>query len=886
MNAPKTIGMLLLCCSFYLVSAAQVAVISGTVVDSTGNQQMKDASVVLLRAADSAFVRFTPVQADGSFKLARIPYGSYLLQLSFMGFETRYLPIHPDRPEAHLDTIYLAPQVYHLDDIVIRQPPVVIRNDTVEFNAGSFPTRAYAVLEELLKKLPGVQVGPDGNIKVNGVTVERFLVDGVPFFGGNVQTASRNLPADIVDKVQVYDASSDQKAFNGFDNGAKQKTVNVIIKKNKRKGYFGNAMAGAGTGDTYSAGLSMNRFNGDQQLSMVAQANDINAQQKSVGPAAASPTVSPGINHLGSIDLNYRDKWNSKTLAYGNYSYAHQHTSFEQDSHTQNFFPGDSVTLNNQTGNNLRTGEQHRINFNIDTRPDSFNTIMLRPTVNYSRSSSNDSRQIFLTDKNSADSIYRSDNNRTISTEQQSAGGSASYMHRFRKPSRTFSVDVSVNSGKTRNESTSHTLTTFLAETPAMAQLDQRNTTEVSNTTINPIISYTEPISQNQAIELNYKYRYNLSDANSQVFHLNDNSHLYDQPDSLQSNHFKNLYQTHQFGLNYRLDNKGWHVVAGMGVENDQLNGNNITQDTLLRARYFSVTPSVNASWGLSRTEKLQFSYNGMPLALSVDQLQPVQSTTDSLFILKGNPHLVQPYMHNASLSYNLTFKTQRMFSVILNMGSVRNAVQYAVYQLPSGAQVSTPVNLNGTYNVSSSISYSTPLKSMKSSINLLTNFSYQHTPVILNGETSNTKTSGIGESISWQGQISEQFDYYVNSMTNFFKVHYDQVSTNYFTEQLTANARYYYNDWVFNMALYYVYNDNLTPGFKKGIPLLSPAISRQLFKNHAGEIKLSANDLLQQNLSISRITTANTIKDTRTSVRQRYVMLTFTYNFRSFKGK
>jgi hypothetical protein len=177
-------------------------------------------------------------------------------------------------------------------------------------------------------------------------------------------------------------------------------------------------------------------------------------------------------------------------------------------------------------------------------------------------------------------------------------------------------------------------------------------------------------------------------------------------------------------------------------------------------------------------------------------------------------------------------------------------------------------------------------MKKMKSTLNLLTSFNYQHTPVLLNDIKSSTRSSGVGESISWQGHISEQFDYYLSSMTNFFKVHYDMISTNYLTEQLTANARYYYHDWLFDLSLYYLYNNNLAPGYKKGIPLLSPAISRRVFKNHAGEIKLSANDLLEQNLNVSRTTTANTIKDTRTSVRQRYVMVSFTYNFRSFKGK
>jgi len=886
MNVVKTIAMLMFCCSFYLVSTGQVATISGVLQDSNGNQQMTGASVVLLKAADSAFLRFTPVQSDASFKLARVPYGNYLLQISFLGFETRYLPIHPDHPELHLDTISMAPQVYHLGDIVVRQPPVIFRNDTVEFNAGSFPTRAYAALEELLKKLPGVQVSPDGNIKVNGVTVERFLVDGVPFFGGNSQVATKNLPAEIIDKVQVYDASSEQKVFNGFDNGPKQKTVNVVIKKNKRKGFFGNIMAGAGTSSTYNAGLNVNRFNDNQQLSMVAQANDINSQAQSIMPAGGPPQISPGINHLGSVDLNYRDKWGAQTLVYGNYSYARQRNSYDQTSHTQNIFPDDSLTLNNQVSNNIRTSERHRFNFSIDTRPDSLNTIMIKPNISYSTSTSTDSHQSVLTGKDITDSIYRSDNHRMLSITQQSAGSNLSFMHRFHKPSRTLSIDVSLNSNQTKNNSTSNTLTTFLSEIPAEVRMDQRNETKATTTTINPVVSYTEPLGHNQAMEFNYKFRYNNSDVNSQVFRLNEDSHLYNLPDSLQSNHFKNLYQTHQLMLNYRLNNKKWHVVAGIGVERDRIKGNNITRDSLVYAKYYSVTPSVNATWGLSAMQRLQLNYTGMPLALSVEQLQPVQSTVDSLFIQKGNPHLVQPYMHNANLTYTFTVRSERMLSIIVNMGSIRNAIQYAISQLPSGAQVSMPVNLNGTYNGSASISYGFPMKTMKSSLNLLTSFNYQHTPVLLNEVKSSTKSSGIGESISWQGHIAEQFDYYISSITNLFNVHYDMVSTNYLTEQLTANARYYYHDWMFDLNLYYVFNNNLAPGYKRSIPLISPAVSRRVFKNHAGEVKLSVNDLLEQNLNVSRITTANTIRDTRTSVRQRYVMVSFTYNFRSFKGK
>lgn len=882
----------LVCACGLTAFAQRNGTIKGCLKDSVSNQVLKDASVVLLHPTDSTLVQFTLSKDDASFALTSVAFGNYLLQISFQGFETVYKPVvlTQAHPLLNFDTIYLRLQVHDLGNVTVGELPIQIKKDTVMFNAGSFKTRPYAALEELLKKIPGMQVEPDGSIKMNGEAIQQLLVDGKPFFGGDPQTATKNLPADIVDKVQVYNASSDQKAFTGFDNGSKQKTINITIKKNKRKGDFGNVVAAGGSQSTYNTGINLNHFNGSQQLSLIAQSNNINSLGINMGSTGDNMAGMSGINRASTVGLNYRDQWGKNTSAYGSYTFSHQHTTSNQDARIQNIFPGDSSTLNNQSSAGISNNDTHRMYFNIEEKLDSANSLLFRPNVSVREGNNVAAQQSLLTGKNADDTIYQSTHHSTSTNKQQSVGGSLLFRHLFKKKFRTFSVDLNVSASNTDNNGYNNTQTDYFTPRAYTNRLDQHFVNSTRNTVINPTISYTEPIAAGQAIELVYKYRYNNSNASNQTFQYNTSSQKYDVLDSLQSNHFENVYHTHNMTVNYRFDYKKYHITAGAGVQADRLKGNNITKDSSLQQHYFSVTPSVLMNYYFKQSKNLQFNYNGTPSTLSIQQLQPVQATADSLYIQKGNPHLKQPFTHNFSLSYNtLNMATQRMFSVSLNASITRNAVQNAITQLPNGAQVNTPVNINGTYFLYANVNYSMPLKRLKSTVNFLTTVNYQQTPAILNNEINNTRTSTIGEGINWQTNISDRLDLSLSAATNYNIVHYAQQQgqqTNYLTEQLRGNILYYYKSWTFSTNFYYTFNNSLPAGFKKGVPLVSPAVARQFFKNKAGELRLSVFDLLNQNIGISRSTTANTIQDTRSLVRSRYVLLSFTYNLRRFGGR
>lgn len=869
--------------------AQKKGIIKGHLKDSVGNQILSNASIVLLQLPDSSVVHFVISQRDASFTIANIVPGEYALQIKMLGFETWYkqVTISKEAHEVDLRSIFLLLQPHDLGTVTVKDFPVQLVKDTLLFNASSFKTRPYAALEELLRRLPGLQVSPNGVIKVNGEVIQQILVDGKPFFGGDPRIAIKNLPADIIDKIKVYNASD--KELTGLEGSNKQKTINVTIKKNKRKGSFGNITTGVGTQETYNTGATMNHFNNAQQLSLLAQANNVNMQDMNEAADRNGGNGMSGINSTLLAGLNYRDTWSKNISAYGSYMFNHQQTQNDQDLNIQNIFPGDSSTFNVQKTNGKSNTDLSRVNFNIEVNLDSFNSLIYRPNISFQKNNSINTQESVLTGKNDTDTIYNSRIHSNISIDQQVEANNLIYRHRFKKKLRLFSANVNINANKNVSNAYNITNTKYISPSISTSGLNQHSINSTNNITYNTELSYTEPIIGNQFIVMSYKYLYQENRALNQTFHFNGITQKYDYIDTLQSNHFENTYQTHHASVNYRLENKRYHLSAEVGLQTDKIRGNNITKDSLLQHRYYNITSLMSAFYNFSETKNIQLTYSGIPSMLSVQQLQPVQTTRDSLYIQQGNTQLKQSYQHNISISYNETgVRNQHFLSLSLNGNITHNTIQNSVTQLLNGIQISKPVNLNGAYNLSASFNYGVPLHSLQSTINFLTNLNYQHTPVLLNGETNKTISSNIGQSVNWQTDIGEKISFFLDAALNYTSVQYNlrRQTIHYFTAQIQGNIFYSLTNWSFGTQFYYIFNNTLPAGFSKTVPLLSPTISSRLFRNRAGELKLAIFDLLNQNVGISKTTTFNTIQDMKSLVRSRYAMLTFTYNIRRFNSK
>ena len=346
--------------------AQNTATLKGKLIDSVGKQALKDASITILEAKDSTLDVFGLAKADGSFIVEKISFGEMIVMIKFQGYEAYTKNVNFSKANASVDlgTIYLRLAANDLGEVTVTQSPITIKKDTVQFNASSFKTKPNAVMEDLLKKLPGVQVEADGTVKAQGENVQRILVDGKRFFGDDPKLATKNLPPDMIDKIQVFDALNDQSAFTGFDDGNRIKTINITTKKDKRKGYFGRAILGGGSDSEegrYDNSVNLSYFNGDRQLTFTGQANNVNKQNFGAqdlfgggggggrtivvagggrGGGGGATNNSGGIIRTLAAGLNYKDIWGKKTEVSGSYFFNDMQTLREQNSFTQNLIPG------------------------------------------------------------------------------------------------------------------------------------------------------------------------------------------------------------------------------------------------------------------------------------------------------------------------------------------------------------------------------------------------------------------------------------------------------------------------------------------------------------------------------------------------------------------
>lgn len=896
--------------------AQSTATLKGKLVDSVGKQTLKDASITVLEAKDSTLDVFGLAKADGSFVVEKISFGEMIVMIKFQGYEAYSKKINFSKANASVDlgTVYLRLAANDLGEVTVTQSPISIKKDTVQFNASSFKTKPNAVLEDLLKKLPGVQVETDGTVKAQGENVQRVLVDGKRFFGDDPKLATKNLPPDMIDKIQVFDALNDQSAFTGFDDGNRIKTINITTKKDKRKGYFGRAVLGGGSDSEegrYDNSVNLSYFNGDRQLTFTGQANNVNKQNFGAqdlfggggggrtiviaggggrGGAGGATNNSGGIIRTLAAGLNYKDIWGKKTEVSGSYFFNDMQTTREQNSYTQNLIPGnpDSSIFNSQLNNSVTKNRNHRINFNIEHQFDSANSLIIRPNISFQETESATDVTTFSTRGTS-----KNLNNSLASTDRSNSGYNASleatFRHRFKKKGRTYSIAFnpgqSVNDGNTTNYSINNF---FNTTTPYADTINQIGVTNRDSKTMNATFSYTEPIGKNQIIEFNYNFNSNVNNSGTKTFAFNKANSQYDIVVPNLTNVFENTFNSNRVTLNYRLQNAKYNFSIGSGIQVGDLISKNLSKDSSITQNFVNFFPTMNFRYDFSRTKNLRIFYNGRTGQPTAQQLQPVVDNSNPLNITTGNPNLKQQFIHTFRILFNsFDVVTHKIFFATINANFTANDIQNSTTYLPNGAQFTMPVNLSGTYNINAFLNYGFPLKKPKSNINLGVNLSRSQSQTLVNALSNYTRSTIAGFNASWTTNIKEGFDmnFSSNSSVNFARYTLQsQQNGDFFTQTFVAEPTVYTKSgWVFSTDFRYIKNTGRADGFNTNIPLWSASIAKQLFKKKEGELKLYVFDLLNQNQSLTRNVTGNTIQDVSTVVLKRYFMISFTYNLRSF---
>ena len=881
-----------------LLSAQSTGVISGKLMDTVGKQPLRSASISIIDAADSTVMVFGLSKDKGIFEIKGVPLGYFIVQISFQGFKTfsKKINLTEEQPNLDLGIIYMRVEAKELEEVVVTQSPISVKNDTLEYRASSFKTKPNAVVEDLLKKLPGVTVDNDGGVTAQGEQVQRIFVDGKRFFGNDPKMATKNLPPDIVDKIQVYDAMSDQSAFSGFDDGTRIKTINITTKKGTKRGYFGRAIGGAGSDGHYEGNVNYSKFKDEQKITVLGQTNNINIQGFTPQDGGGSGQSRGGITTTTAAGLNYTDVWFKNADVSGSYFYNNLQTNKDNKSFTERFTPGnDTSSFSNSASTSLRKSINHRINLNLEQKFDTANMLVIRPDISFNdgnsnnQSASNTSKSIIY---NKSPINQNNFTHNSIGDNTSISGSiSSTFRHRFKKIGNSFSVGINGSLNNNGSNGIDSSINNYFIPVDSTIRINQIKNYTSNSSNIGSNLSYTFPIAKNNIIELSYGNNFSKSTSNTIVRSFNTLLHGYtDLVDSL-SNNFINTNSSNRVTVGYRaIIGKSIFNISN-GIQFANLSSQNITKDTSISRNFVNIYPTASFTYMFSKQRNLRMYYNGRTNQPNISQLQPVPNNSNPANIITGNPNLSQEFNHNIHMLYTSVDPTTfSNISIMFNGGITTNKVVTSITQLNNGYQTTTYQNRNGTFNARAHISYGLQLKNPKSNLSFITNTAYNRDVSLINTATNYTYTSNVGENINWTMNLKEKLDLNVNLGYNYNLIEYSirkQNNRNYYTTSFVIEPTYTFDGgWILGSVFNYSYNSGLAAGYNANLPLWNASFAKQLFSKQQGEIKIGVYDLLNQNVSVSRNATSNYIQDVQNNVLKRYFLVTFTYNLRKFPGE
>jgi hypothetical protein len=900
--------------------------VRGLLADSATGQPLREASVSLTLARDSSYVGFGISDGDGRFALRNVAVGRYVVQVSALGFRPRRLPVAVTAadPAPDLGLLRLGPLARQLGEVVVTQSlaPVDVHGDTLDFNARAFKTRPNAAVEALLKKLPGVEVARDGSIRAQGQAVSRVLVDGKPFFGDDPKLATRNLPADIIDRVQLYDQQNDQAAFSGIDDGNRQRTINLVTKRDKRKGWFGTNGAGPGTDGRYYAQLGLNRFNNGRQISALAQADNVNEQDfgDNGGPAPASnspaasagtsgPTIQSGggappsnpnpqpdnITESGSVGLNYRDAWGKRAEVATSYLGTRATVVTDQQIRRANVaglpLPGGETgppLLTTQALRERATTSSNRLNFRLDYSLDSLTSLRLTPYATWQRT---DLSRTNEQQSASGERLLNQGRNQYESGSTTPAGGgNALLMRRFAQPGRTLSANL--NSTLTNPTGTAYiqAANTFFdaAGQPTTLALNQRveQAAPVRNHTLT--LAYTEPLSLRTKLEAHYALTDNRNDGRRLTTDFDEATGQYTRFNPGLSNEFTGQYLAQRAGLTLQKKRLRYTVALGLDGQLAEQQVRNRSADTLVLRRFGTLLPNALFSYTARANRTLRLSYRTRLSPPGATQLQPVRDNSNPLSIEAGNPNLRPEYVQSLAATWSqFVPATNRSVFAVLNGSLVNDRIVAATAFSARGVQTTRPVNADGYASLTGFLSLGQRFAAHQLNVSLTTSGSLTRSPSFVNGQLNTGRTWSLGQGASVHSSFTENLEFNLALHATYQAAAYSRLpaqNTRYFTQTLTGDVLYQLPaHFIVTSDVWASTSAGRAAGYNPRLVLWNLALARQLFANQQAELKLEVHDLLNQNRSLVRNATETYVEDVRSRVLQRYFLLSFTYHLRRF---
>jgi hypothetical protein len=873
--------------------------LKGRVLDSQEEGYLPGATILLINKGDTIQKTGTITNELGDFNLKAKP-GQYDFKVSFIGYKEIKKSITIGESSLDLGQFKLIENTEFLQEINITEtlPPTKIKGDTTVFNPDAFKVNPDATAGELLAKMPGFYE-MDDKLIVEGQEVAEILVDGKRFFGNNMNQALSTIPNDVIKNIEVYEYKSDEEKFTGFKkNEDDKKTVNIVTNKKNKRLLFGDVAAGYGKDNRYGFDGNINSFSDDNNITLTAKSRDVNAPLKLNNRSFGNTSIDGNDIQDDSFGINFVKSKNNNDIEFS-YEYGNQEYK-DKSSNVKNYT---SEALEGQVQNSISNSNSnrgdHRVNLRASLNSNPKNRLMLNTDFSASDNelSSNSISDTYL----NGNALNSNTNQNSSEVKNYNLHQNINYSRNLGKKGRSLNLSAGFNYSNSESDGTQ--LSETLNENNEINQsINRISDSESKNTGLNAGISYSEPMGEKGFASFGYRFNYNEQKSDKYGYNYNEADKSYSDLDELTTNNFENssTKNTGRFSYNRRGKTHGFSLGADFELTTLK-NEESFPNQTNFDKDFFSFKPYVRYSLNLKSQKRINLNYMSRTSTPSVRDLQEVVDLSNPLYISTGNSELEQSRSHSLMALYSASNMKKGSHLAIHAIATTTNntvgkrtivakkdTTINDLYFLPAGGQFSEPVNLDGQYMLSSSISYSFPIKKLKSKLNINTRASFSHNPTFVNDKKAYTDSWNLNHGMTLSSNISEKIDFTFTSSSSYQKSNNTSSSGSEYLSQTTSLNMYwnFYKNLVFRTNASNNYQNNFSTNNEDNFWHLNLGLSTKIFKSKRGELSFTAYDVLSKEDQRSHIVTDLYTADYYTNKLNKFYILTFSYKLRDGKGK
>ncbi|RYY55248.1 MAG: hypothetical protein EOO09_11225 [Chitinophagaceae bacterium] len=915
MLKPFLLTMALLCLGFSITRAQST--VSGSLVDTSSQRKVSNAVVALIGVKDSLLYRFVRSDANGKFSIPGVRSDSFVIQVSHPDYADYidYLKPQPGK-DLGIGNLFITQKSKLLEEVIVRQNMAIrIKGDTIEYKADSFKTQEGASVKDLLKKFPGITVDRNGKITAQGQDVAKVLVDGEEFFSDDPAVVIENLRADAIDKVQSFDKKSDQSEFTGVDDGSRSKTLNLVLKEDKKKGMIGKVVLGAGTEERYSNQAMLNFFKGKQKIAVYGIISNtgvtglgwndrgtfsqgFDLEDAEIMPGGGLMITSSDDGEFGDWDNQYQDEGIPQTIKAGahysnklnqdktkvnaNYTFKDMNVNAVGNTLTKYTLP-ESSYYNRERHDSKSSQNEHNFNALYDVKLDSLASLRFKFNGKLGTQEAETNSLVETLDN---DLGLVNSNRRAVSTrtENEAYLGSVLWRQRLKKKGRTISVSASYKMRETQHDGNLGSIIDYYqgGGINRSDTIDQKRDFYSESKTATARAVYTEPMGKKGTLEFNYAFSRTRSESDRKTFDADDTGKYTSLNDSL-SIRYGLAYISNGVGVKYQYSTKKLSANIGTNVGASSMNQFDSLNKKVRTFRFLNLNPSARVSYAFAPQRRMSFNYYGGPNPPSIDQLQPIRDNSDPLFVVVGNPNLKQSFSHSLNLDFS-DFKTLtgRNIYASVRFNPQQNAIVTDNTIDASGKTTQRYRNSQGNYSMSGFFDYGIKIKEFR--IGMGINGSNSRYVNILNGVMNRNTQSNIGVGPAFSTFKEEKYEVWAraNYGYNFSNSNNQSLNANFFSQDYEMSGTWFFSKRFFIGSSVNATLRQKTDAFQgnNNITVWNADVNYKVFKKKNGVFRFEMFDMLNQRRGYQRNFSGTSVSERNYNTLSRYGMLTFTWNF------